>query len=255
MRTVNSNLSQYGRYGDTMMAHVAPGERIVPADVLDDNPDLAEAIAIAIKRAGADPDRYVVGSGNQSINPDTGSPEFFFKKVFKAIKKFAPVAAIAAPFLLPGVGAAVGGGLLGSASKVLGVVNGAKGLFGGGEEKSNGVTNIYNQQGQQEVAPAQAEAFTPSRPDAMSRPGSLSELSSFAPEQERSALATRGINQGLGSEEDAYYRNLLQRSLIGDSNQVQANNDQFLMPIESQYFSKRGQNTSDVMKFLQGIRG
>ena len=196
-----------------------------------------------------------------SVNPQTGIPEFgFFKSIKKIFKAIAPIAAIAAPFLLPGVGAGLTGALggfgsaLGTASKVLGVVNSAKGLFGGGEQKPQ-----QQMLAQQQIAPpveaAQAPEFTPARPDALARPQSLNELSSFSPEQERSALATRGMNQGLGDDENKYYRNLLQRSLIGDGNQVQGSNDSFLMPIESQYFSQQGQNTSNLMEFLKGIQG
>lgn len=90
-------------------------------------------------------------------------------------------------------------------------------------------------------------------PSAMERPGSLSDMANFAPEQERSALATRGLNTGLSQDENAYYRNLIQRSLIGPGNKVNMTNPNFLMPIESSYFSKQGQNTSDIVKFLQGI--
>ncbi len=92
------------------------------------------------------------------------------------------------------------------------------------------------------------------RPGALERPASISEMANFAPEQERSALATRGINTGLGEDENAYYRNLIQRSLIGDGNQVKSDNPNFLMPIESQFFSRQGKNTGDIVKFLQGIR-
>ncbi len=54
-----ATLADYGRNGDTMLAHVTPYE------------------ARMLRRRG--------GSG--TINPDTGLPEFFFKKIFKAIGK------------------------------------------------------------------------------------------------------------------------------------------------------------------------
>jgi hypothetical protein len=265
-RTVQSDLSQYGRYGDSMMAHVAPGEAIVPREVMDQNPQLLNAIAQAIRDAGADPSAYIVGHG-MKINPETGQPEFFFKKVFKAVKKIAPYAAAAAALYFggPAVLGSLGGlsgaaSSLGSVGQILGGINTARGLFGGGQEQRAPQITIQNGQryedGKAAIEPAQAEPFTPTRPGAMERPAGLSELSSYAPEQERSALATQGINQGLGSQEDAYYRNLLQRSLISDGNQVQnTDNKNFLAPIESQYFSKRGYNTSNVMDFLKAIRG
>lgn len=102
--------------------------------------------------------------------------------------------------------------------------------------------------------PAQAPVFNPTRPGALARPGSLSEYQSFTPEQERSALATKGVNQGLGKDEDAYYRNLIQRSLIGDNNQP-APDTNSLLPVESQYFSQQGMNTSGIMDFLKQLAG
>lgn len=156
-------------------------------------------------------------------------------------KSFLPIASlIAAPFT---GGASLLGGL-GSIGSVLGALSGAQSLFGGNKQK--------------EVGPAQGPVFNPTRPNAMTAPSSLAggEFASLSPEQQRSSLATKGINQGLGSEEDAYYRNLIQRSLIGDGNQVQPGNPgQYLLPVEGQYFSRKGINTSDMNKFLQGISG
>lgn len=95
--------------------------------------------------------------------------------------------------------------------------------------------------------------YAPKRPDAMESPSSLNDISGFDPSQTRSALATRGVNQGLGQQEQDYYKNLLQRSLIGDGNKVNVSNPNFLLPIEGQYFSQRGLNTSDPNKFLEGL--
>lgn len=153
----------------------------------------------------------------------------------------ATVASIAAA---PATGGTSLMGILGTAGKVLGAVSAAQSLFG--KEKKT------QQQGP--VTAAQAPPFTPERPEEIQRPESLNELAAFSPEQQRSALATKGINQGLGGDENAYYRNLVQRSLIGDGNQVDTSNPNFLMPIESQYFSKQGSNTSDIMEFLKSLR-
>jgi hypothetical protein len=223
MRNVN-NMAAMGRGGDTMMAHVTPGEIMVPPQV--QTPELVAAITRAIQQAGGNPQEYIAGQG--SINPYTGQEEFFFKKIFKAIGKFLP----ALSSLIPGVGPIV--------SPILGA------LFNKQKEPKI--------QQQPEVKPAQATPFTPERPEAISAPSGLNELAGYAPEQQRSSLATTGLNQGLGSEEDKYYRNLLQRSLIGEGNQVQQQ-DNFLLPVESQYFSKKGYDTSNIMNFLQAIRG
>jgi hypothetical protein len=76
------NMEQYGRNGDTTMAHLTPGETVVPQQVLRQNPQVARGLGRAFQDAGADPNRYVVGSGQNSINPMTGEPEFFWKELF-----------------------------------------------------------------------------------------------------------------------------------------------------------------------------
>ena len=174
-----------------------------------------------------------------------------FGSIFKKIAPFAAIAA--APFTGGASLAGLGGSVLSTlstAGSVLSAVNAAQGLFKGDKKAVPAAAPTP-------VAPAQAPAFTPQRPEALQQPDSLgAEFSAFSPDQQRSALATKGLNGGLGGEEDAYYRNLVQRSLIGDNNQVTAGStNQFLLPIESQYFSRKGLNTSDPMQFLQGLQG
>lgn len=143
--------------------------------------------------------------------------------------------------ILPALGSI--GSFLGPVGTIMSAVSGAQGLLGGNKQKAPAP-----------VQPAQAPAFAPKKPDALARPGSLSDYSSFTPEQERSALATKGLNQGLGKDEDAYYKNLIQRSLIGDNNQPAADTNS-LLPVESQYFSQQGMNTSGIMDFLKQLQG
>lgn len=81
-------MAQYGRNGDTMMAHVAPGEMVVPPEVLQRSPEVARGLGMAFADAGADPMRYTVGSGQNSINPVTGEPEFFLDKILEYGSKF-----------------------------------------------------------------------------------------------------------------------------------------------------------------------
>ena len=71
------DMARMGRYGDTQMAHVTPGEKIVPTNVLRNRPDLAQGINSALMSQGMDPRRYTVGAQNNSNNPNTGLPEFF----------------------------------------------------------------------------------------------------------------------------------------------------------------------------------
>jgi hypothetical protein len=309
-------MAKYGNFEDTMMAHVAPGEQIVPKPVLDANPQLALAIVRAIRQSGVDPEQFRVGS-DMDINPYTGHPEFgFFKKLFKVAKAVAPIAVgfipgvgpIASAAMGAGIGALGGGGIKGAitgglsgyggsglasglraagslpTAGVIGpqsgtifggvsnVLKGSPGAFGaltsgisGGGLLDNASKimqamsviapqkqSIANQRIGDPSTPA-VKDFTPKKQEAMSRPASLNEFAGFSPEQERSALATKGINSGLGAEENAYYINLLNRTMIGDGGEVNRSSQDFLMPIESQYFSRRGKNTSDIIKFLQGI--
>lgn len=157
------------------------------------------------------------------------------------LKSLGTVASLA---LAPATGGTSLLGTLGTIGKVVGALGAAQSLFSGKEK----------QREQGPVRPAQEAPFNPQRPDELQRPESLgAEFSTFSPEQQRSALATRGLNTGLGDDENKYYRNLIQRSLIGDGNKVDTSNPNFLLPVESQYFSQQGQNTSDIMKFLKGI--
>lgn len=85
---VARRMASYGRYGDDTVAHVETGELIVPKALIDQNPRLKESIFNHLRDLGIDdPERYVVGSGANSINPETGMPEFFLKKIFRGIKR------------------------------------------------------------------------------------------------------------------------------------------------------------------------
>lgn len=160
--------------------------------------------------------------------------------------KLGTLASIAAVPLTGGASLAGLAGNLGTIGSILGAVQTAQGLFSKNKPSYKDM-----------IASGQIEApekpFEPKRPDAMNRPASLNELAAFSPQQERAALATRGANLGLGSEENQYYRNLLQRSLIGEGGQV-SQDQNFLLPIEQQYFERQGVQTGNVMDFLKSIR-
>ena len=87
-KDVGKKIAEYGRYGDDTVAHVETGELIVPRALIENNPELKESIFSHLKELGVeDPERYVVGTKKNSINPDTGLPEFFLSKLFKGVKK------------------------------------------------------------------------------------------------------------------------------------------------------------------------
>ena len=109
-KALANGLATLGRYGDNYMVHAAEGETMVPREILEANPGLKADLFQQMTMMGIkDPNRYVVGNSLNSINPITGQPEFFFKKIWKAIKKIGKkVAPIVAPIIgnliLPGIG-------------------------------------------------------------------------------------------------------------------------------------------------------
>ena len=123
-----------GRGEDTMLAHVAPGEMVVPPVL---SPETQETIKQEMIAVGLDPNQYTVGDG-MSINPITGMAEFGFlkklgKSLKKVVKKVAPIAAIGlgvAGF----AGAGPLGGFLGkgAAKATTGKIFGAGGKFRAG---------------------------------------------------------------------------------------------------------------------------
>ena len=118
IESLASGLGTLGRYGDSYMVHAAEGETIVPREILEANPGLREDLFRQMQMAGIEnPNRYVVGDQLNSINPVTGQPEFFFKKLWrkvkKVVKRFAPMAAmIVGNMLLPGIGGIIASGLM-----------------------------------------------------------------------------------------------------------------------------------------------
>lgn len=69
-------LAQQGRKGDTQVGHLTPGELIIPDAILNSIPGLADMVAQAFAKAGADIEQYRVGGEGDSINPATGVPEY-----------------------------------------------------------------------------------------------------------------------------------------------------------------------------------
>ena len=120
VKSIADKLAEYGRYEDEYIVHAAEGETVIPAEVLDANPRLKANLFRQMREMGIDPERYVVGSELNSINPVTGQPEFFLKKLFKGVKKLVKgvvkVFKRVAPIVLGAIGASFGplGAALGS---------------------------------------------------------------------------------------------------------------------------------------------
>ena len=116
---ISDEIAGLGRFGDNVVAHLERGELIIPKELLDDDPAWRDSIFTYLSSQGVEnPERYVVGSNDNSINPATGIREFFFKKIFKSVKKFIKKAApIVLPLVLgmtplgPVFGSALGSGI------------------------------------------------------------------------------------------------------------------------------------------------
>lgn len=122
-------MAKYGRNEDNMLAHVAEGELVIPAQFLEDEVMKQRIYDILTEAGVEDPEAYVVGAESNDLNPTTGLPEFFLKKLFKSIgkaikkvvkavvkvvKKVAPIIlpiALAFTPLGPIYGAALGSGI------------------------------------------------------------------------------------------------------------------------------------------------
>ena len=155
---LTKKMAAMGREGDDNLAHVQTGELIIPAKLIENDDELKELLFEKLREMGIeDPERYVVGSDENSIHPETGAYEFFFKKLFKGIKKvfkgivkvvkkiapivlpialgmFGPLGMIYGSALGSGIGTLIAGGSLKDALKagvMAGVTGGiAKGIGG-----------------------------------------------------------------------------------------------------------------------------
>jgi hypothetical protein len=181
--------------------------------LIEKNPALKESIFSHLRELGVeDPERYVVGESKNSLNPTTGLPEFFFKKLFKSVSKIAKgvgkALKKAAPLIIPmalnyfapglgqvysaalgaGIGTLVQGGSIKDAFKsaLVGGATGAisagfsgpnSGIEGFGQNIANdvrmGTTNIGNAFSQGSFAPLQRTAI-PSIRDLVSGETSVS---------------------------------------------------------------------------------
>ena len=69
-------LAEEGRGGDVVMGHLTPGELVIPREMIED-PEIMAVLEDAFSSYDMNIDRYIVGSEANSINPDTGYPEFY----------------------------------------------------------------------------------------------------------------------------------------------------------------------------------
>ena len=282
-------MASMGRKGDQLMAHVTPGDVVIPRDIVLENPEFLTKLKKAMQDMGGDYRTHIAGSGYEEYNPATGAPEFgFFSKAFKAVKKavtkplasrispIVPVQQIAqtaGPVLGGPLGAVAGGMIGGPAGAAIGGMLGSQlgGALGGAQ--GGGGYSTPAQSAPTEAAPlpqtdtdeelrSLAQRFQAKRPDEYGRPADLfsrqvggQEFGTLDPQQQRSYLATQGaFGGGLGGEEKDYYMNLLQRDLINEQGQMGDINQQ-LLPIERTYLQRAGLPTDDTLGFFQALQG
>tara|TARA_R100001082_G_scaffold24793_1_gene12198 strand:- start:8216 stop:9901 length:1686 start_codon:yes stop_codon:yes gene_type:complete len=138
---IAQELAMQGEGEDTQLAHLRPGEVVLPPEFFEDE-KFESAVESKFKQAGIDPEQAVVGVGIASLNKMTGLEQFgFFKKIGKALKKVAKkIAPIAGPLanFIPGVGPVLAGAI-GAATNVAagkglkGAISGALGGYGAGK--------------------------------------------------------------------------------------------------------------------------
>jgi len=127
-----------GRKGDTYLAHMTGGELVLPKEFASD-PQIRALIDAKFKSNGVSTDQYIVGHKENSINPETGQPEFGF------LKKFAGTI----------IGATIGY-LTGGASAAAAAVTGAK--IGATVDATRAIADAQDQ-AKTQAAEAQATAI------------------------------------------------------------------------------------------------
>ncbi|MBP7662283.1 MAG: hypothetical protein KA770_00240 [Shewanella sp.] len=131
--TPQDNTADAGRGTDSVMAHLSLGEVVIPRAFLDD-PNVMQALQQIFEAGGADMNQYTVGHEANSINPETGYPEFGFGKFLR--KAFSIAAPIALSYFAPGIGTALGSTL---SASTLGAIGGGIGGAAGGALSGGGV--------------------------------------------------------------------------------------------------------------------
>jgi hypothetical protein len=128
---VAERMAGLGRNGDTELVHAEKGEIVIHPKLLAENPRLAKEMMDAFTNSDVDLSRYIIGSRSNSINPDTGQAEFFWKQIKRGLKKLVggikKIVKKFAPIIVPlVVGAFTGGmglGLMGQGALAGGITS------------------------------------------------------------------------------------------------------------------------------------
>ena len=105
-----NQLKQASEGEDTELAHLRPGEIVIPPEFLEDS-EFESMLERKFNEFDINPEEAVAGMGIASLNATTGLEQFgFFKKLGKGLKKVVKKVAPLAVFI-PGIGTALGGAL------------------------------------------------------------------------------------------------------------------------------------------------
>jgi hypothetical protein len=134
-----AEMAKLGRFGDSIIAHLTPGEIAVPPQL--QSPKVLATLKQAAEKNHTNIQQFMAGNPAQSHNPQTGAPEFsFWSAVLPAVLGVAGGAV--GSMVAPGVGTAIGAGLGSAAgtaatggslqqSALAGVGGAVGGYFGG----------------------------------------------------------------------------------------------------------------------------
>jgi hypothetical protein len=149
---MSSGMKEHGRYGDTEMAHVTPGEIVVPHSV--QTPKVKKVLRDEFANKGTQMEQYTVQSTQNNRNPETGNTEYFslgsiVSGIGKAVKTVAPIAGTVATMatgnpMFAMAGNAVGGmGGQQSAGQQQGAPSAMGGQQGGAQQSNLNIRPDY----------------------------------------------------------------------------------------------------------------
>jgi len=182
-----AQMAQHGRFGDKVLAHMAPGEMAIPPEMQMMNPQLMLQIQKAFAQMGLSPAQFTAGSPQGVKNPLTGLQENSLLGALLPI-----LGAVGGSMIAPGIGTAIGGGLGGVAG---GMVD-KSGLAGSLAQGAGGALGGYLGGGGLGGA-ANAGAATAALPPGVSGPVAAS--SDFTGTSPFGSLMRGGLGAGLGS--------------------------------------------------------